>query len=164
LDGTNFNSGRITFYTTEFSFDDLVLEMVKEIHRQNTNHTIEIKLGCADLYSGDRVRISQVISNLLSNAIKYSPDGGNIVIETSKNEQNIIFSISDQGIGINKDEQQKIFQRFYRSVDLKQYAYGGMGLGLFISAEIIKLMGGKLWCESEEGKGSIFHFTLPLGI
>lgn len=162
LDGTNFNDGRIKFYNSEFSFDDLVLELLNEIPSPNNNNTIQIKLGGAGYYSGDRIRVSQVISNLLSNALKYSPDGGEILIETSKNNGNITFSITDQGIGINKDEQQKIFQRFYRSVNLKQYTYGGIGLGLFISGEIIKLMGGKLWCESEEGKGSIFHFTLPL--
>ncbi|MBB5638339.1 two-component sensor histidine kinase [Pedobacter cryoconitis] len=163
LDGTNFNSGRIHLTITEFSFDNLVKKIASEIYISDSKHNIQIELGCRNLYSGDRARIGQVISNLLSNAIKYSPDGGNIFIRTSGNNEKISFSISDQGIGIRKAEQQKIFERFYRSTEIiTQYPYPGMGLGLFISNEIIKLMGGKLWCESQEGQGAIFYFTLPL--
>ncbi|MBB5645799.1 PAS domain-containing sensor histidine kinase [Pedobacter cryoconitis] len=162
LDGTNFNSGRIHVTVTEFGFDNLVKKIVNEIYTSNSKHNIQIELGCINLYNGDKTRIGQVISNLLSNAIKYSPNGGNILIRTSEDNEKISFSISDQGIGIRKAEQQKIFERFYRSIEITRYPYPGMGLGLFISNEIIKLMGGKLWCESEEGKGTIFYFTLPL--
>lgn len=160
LDGTNVNSGKVKFTSTDFSLDELIEEIVTEILIPNKDKKIKLELNCEGFYSGDKARIAQVIYNLLSNALKYSPHGGDIIIKTSKNNNTINFSIKDQGIGISQNEQHKIFHRFYRSLDVENYPYPGIGLGLFIAKEIITLMGGKMWCESEKGKGSTFHFTL----
>jgi signal transduction histidine kinase len=110
----------------------------------------------------DEHRISQVLSNLLTNAIKYSPDGKNVVISTKNDKKEVVVSIQDFGFGIDKEDQQKIFQLFYRTKDKEESKISGFGLGLFISSEIIKKHKGRLWVESEKGKGSIFHFALPL--
>lgn len=107
----------------------------------------------------DRERIRQVLINLITNAIKYSPEAKKVVIRSQKNKNFIQISVQDFGIGIPKTEQLKIFDRFYQSQNHKTYP--GLGLGLYISSEIIKANGGKMWVESDEGKGSTFYFTLP---
>jgi signal transduction histidine kinase len=112
------------------------------------------------LIIGDRQRIEQVLLNLLSNAIKYSPGENLIEVECEKTEKELIIKIRDFGIGIAKEEQLNIFERFYRTKDLSMHI-SGFGLGLYICRDIIRRHYGKIWVEST-GKGSVFHFSLPI--
>ncbi len=110
----------------------------------------------------DKRRIEQVIINLLNNAVKYSPSSNKIIIDIKKGKSNVVMSVKDYGIGINKDDQKKIFKRFYISEENKQNRFFGLGLGLYISSEIIKKHQGRIEVESEKGKGSTFYVTIPL--
>src|SRR6185312_11713728 len=105
------------------------------------------------IYS-DRDRISQVLVNLISNAIKYSPYTDKIVINSSVEDDKIKVCVQDFGVGISKDKKDKVFERFFRASGPGKETYPGLGLGLYITSEIIKRSGGKIWVESTEGKGS----------
>ncbi|KXH80601.1 cell wall metabolism sensor histidine kinase WalK [Sporosarcina sp. HYO08] len=109
----------------------------------------------------DTDKMTQVIDNIISNALKYSPDGGNIRFRIKPLNEMIEVSISDDGMGIPKENVKRIFERFYRADRARSRALGGTGLGLAISKEMIKAHGGEIWAESEEGKGTTISFTLP---
>lgn len=109
----------------------------------------------------DTDKMTQVIDNILNNAIKYSPDGGIITVSMKTTDDQMILSISDQGLGIPKEDLPKIFDRFYRVDKARSRAQGGTGLGLAIAKEIVKQHNGFIWAKSEYGKGSTFTIVLP---
>ena len=109
----------------------------------------------------DTDKMTQVIDNILNNAIKYSPDGGKITVNMKTTDDQMILSISDQGLGIPKEDLPKIFDRFYRVDKARSRAQGGTGLGLAIAKEIVKQHSGFIWAKSEYGKGSTFTIVLP---
>ena len=109
----------------------------------------------------DTDKMTQVIDNILNNAIKYSPDGGKITVNMKTTDDQMILSISDQGLGIPKEDLPKIFDRFYRVDKARSRAQGGTGLGLAIAKEIVKQHNGFIWAKSEYGKGSTFTIVLP---
>lgn len=109
----------------------------------------------------DEDKITQVLYNIISNAMKYSPEGGTISFRTKESEDMITISISDEGVGIPKDNLDKIFDRFYRVDKARTRKLGGTGLGLAIAKEMVNAHGGRIWAESVEGKGTTIHFTLP---
>ena len=109
----------------------------------------------------DTDKMTQVIDNILNNAIKYSPEGGKITVSMKTTDDQMILSISDQGLGIPKEDLPKIFDRFYRVDKARSRAQGGTGLGLAIAKEIIKQHNGFIWAKSEYGKGSTFTIVLP---
>ena len=100
--------------------------------------------------------------NLLTNAIKYSPKTDKILVTTKVKGSSVITGIQDFGIGIAKEYHHKIFERFFRITDMDEKTYPGMGIGLFLSQEIISRHNGKLWVESVKGRGATFYFSLPL--
>jgi two-component system sensor histidine kinase VicK len=110
--------------------------------------------------NADKEKIAQVVNNLVSNAVKYSASGTVVDITCEKHGKNVRISVEDKGIGISKEDLQKLFERYYRVEQNINVA--GFGIGLYLSAEIIGRHGGKIWGESEVSKGSIFHFELPL--
>ena len=127
-----------------------------------TSHEIIIEKNfSADVYA-DRERIAQVLNNLLTNAIKYCPDCKKLVVNGEKNGENVICSVQDFGEGIPENEYDKIFGRFYRISGNNLHTYPGLGLGLYISKEIIEKHHGKIWLQSEIGKGTTFYFSLPI--
>lgn len=109
----------------------------------------------------DTDKMTQVIDNILNNAIKYSPDGGKITVTMKTTDDQMILSISDQGLGIPKQDLPRIFDRFYRVDRARSRAQGGTGLGLAIAKEIVKQHEGFIWAKSEYGKGSTFTIVLP---
>ena len=109
----------------------------------------------------DTDKLTQVIDNIISNALKYSPDGGNIRFGFTVQEKMLKVMVSDDGMGIPKENVTKIFDRFYRVDRARSRAMGGTGLGLAIAKEMIEAHGGKIWAESEEGVGTTIFFTLP---
>ncbi len=107
-------------------------------------------------------RIGQVIANLVTNAIKYSPTSDKVIIRTCIINNEISLSVTDFGIGIAQDKLDKVFEQFYRVSGNMQHTFPGLGLGLYISSEIIKRENGRIWVTSSEGNGSTFWFALPL--
>jgi len=110
---------------------------------------------------GDPDRLGQVFTNLLSNAIKYSPDAKTVEMDLSTSTETVTIRVRDHGIGIPREQRDKILERFYRASGPKQKAIPGLGMGLYIVAEIIKRHGGTITVESAVGKGSTFTVTLP---
>ena len=112
--------------------------------------------------AGDRRRLTEVLENLLHNAIQYTPEGGGILVTVSPGEAEVVFTVSDTGIGIPKADQSRIFERFYRVDVARSREVGGTGLGLSIAKHLVEAHGGRIWVESEVGHGSQFHFTVPI--
>lgn len=109
----------------------------------------------------DQDKFMQVIDNIMNNAIKYSPDGGVITARLLETHNHVILSVSDQGLGISRKDQAKIFDRFYRVDKARSRKQGGTGLGLAISKEVVEALGGRIWVDSQENKGSTFYISLP---
>src|SRR5256885_9268999 len=112
--------------------------------------------------AADRRRLAEVLQNLLDNAMQYTPSGGQIMISASANGTEVIFTVSDTGIGIPRADQSRIFERFYRVDVARSREVGGTGLGLSIAKHLVEVHGGRIWVESEVGQASQFHFTVPI--
>ncbi|BAU54420.1 PAS domain S-box protein [Mucilaginibacter gotjawali] len=162
LDVTKINSGKLQFNNQEFDFNTALEDLLEDLQRTTTKHTIVKKLVPAGLIHGDKERIGQVITNLVTNAIKYSPHSDKIIVYTTINDNELTLCVQDFGIGIAKKNLNKVFEQFYRVSGEMQHTFPGLGLGLYISSEIIKREGGRIWVTSEEGKGSTFCFALPI--
>ncbi len=161
LDVTRIQSGNITLHKELFDFDRVLHETVDGIQAGTQTHRITVQGKTGMHIKADESHIVQVISNLLSNAIKYSPNANDVLVYLSVVSDYLKVSITDRGMGINSEDQKKIFDRFYRVGEIQQ-RFPGMGIGLYVCDQIIKNHGGSLWVNSEEGKGSTFNFTLPL--
>jgi PAS domain S-box-containing protein len=162
LDMSKIKSGSLQLSKEDFSINDMISETIDEI--RHTQPGFDILFSPVKEYTvyADRVRIAQVLINFLTNAIKYSPHFNMVTVKCSVIESNVIVSVIDSGIGISKNDQEKIFQRFYRVEGKDEKTFPGFGIGLFIAAEIIQRHNGQIGVESEPGKGSIFSFSLPL--
>ena len=160
LDISKMQTGKLVYQGETFDLNLLVHEIVE--NKQETTHTHQLLLEDEIQITvfGDRDRIGQVLINLLNNAIKYSPQADQVVVRVTKDHNNAIISVKDFGIGIAKEQQQKIFERFYQVADEKTYP--GLGIGLSISSEIIERHNGQIWVKSERGEGATFYFSLPL--
>lgn len=162
LDASKANSGQLNLTIESFDFNELVKEVTDELQRTTATHTIKLYLANTETINGDRNRLGQVIINLVSNAIKYSPQANEVIITSQSNKDTIKLCVQDFGIGISSSEQPKLFTRFFRVANSKTNTYPGLGLGLYISNEIIKRHSGTIDFKSAEGKGSTFCFTLPV--
>jgi PAS domain S-box-containing protein len=164
LDLSKIESGKLELHKTEFSLADLVEETVQDVRHTTAKHAIIVNSDFEGKIYADKDRISQVILNLLTNAVKYSPDSDSIEVSLEGNKKLTTIQIRDYGIGIDKKDHQKIFERFYRVEGRSEQTYPGFGIGLFIASEIIHRHYGTISVESEKGKGSLFTVTLPVGI
>ncbi|HZR44337.1 MAG TPA: ATP-binding protein, partial [Ktedonobacteraceae bacterium] len=162
LEVTRIESGKLQLRRSSFDFQSLIREMVEDIQRTSTTHTIEMDLSSPIMLTVDRERIGQVLTNLLTNAVKYSPLADRVVVKTREQQGMVITSVQDFGIGIPKEQQSHIFERFYRVEGEQRRTYPGLGLGLYIAAEFVKRHQGIIWLESSEGKGTTFSFSLPI--
>ena len=162
LDLSKIKSGNLYLQKENFNLNKTIVEVIEEISHINLTFKIAF-FGEAEItVCGDRERIGQVLTNFLTNAIKYSPEATDIKVTSIKDNHKIIVSVEDMGIGINKNDQEKIFDRFYRVEGKNEKTFPGFGIGLFICHEIINRHNGKIGVISEPGKGSIFYFTLPV--
>lgn len=162
LDVSKMQAGNLPLRLNSFDFCELVTEIVDEIQRTTTHHTIRTGPIKSKMIYGDRDRIGQVITNLLTNAVKYSPHADSVDVNVHVDTETITLGVQDFGLGIPQEKQEKVFERFYRVEGRKENVYPGLGLGLYISSEIIRRHGGAIWVESVEGEGSTFFFTLPI--
>lgn len=162
LDVSRIQTGKLMLNYEDFRLDNLVSETAESLQGTIKNHQIIIRKKSPVKVHADRFRIYQVLTNLITNAAKYSSDNKDIAIELRKDGNKVVVSVIDNGIGIDKDKQKKIFEKLYQVTDSKERTFPGLGMGLFISKEIISRHKGQIWVESEKGKGSIFSFSLPL--
>lgn len=162
LDTSKIASGKLDFRNGVYDADPIIDNAVDIIRQTYPSHAI-IKTGLANakIY-GDQLRIEQVILNYLTNAIKYSPNSSEILFDVSRlSDDEVLINITDSGIGIPKDKQADLFSKFYR-VEESSNRFQGLGMGLYICAEIIKRHHGRYGVDSEPGRGSSFYFTLPV--
>lgn len=162
LDITKIEIGKFTYKNDIFNVDDLVKEVVAHQKMISPNRIVQVVGHTKKTISADKYRIRQVIVNLLTNAIKYSPDNKDITLKLKEQKDLIYISVKDHGIGITKDEQGRIFDRYYQTKNVQKKRSEGLGLGLYITNQIVKHHHGKIWVESKLGKGSTFFVTLPV--
>jgi two-component system CheB/CheR fusion protein len=160
LEVTKIQAGKLELKKTRFILDDLIKECCDDLQLQSDSHSLIIEGEKIIAVYADRNRMEQVIINLLSNAVKYSPGQEKVTITVSSHNREIKIAITDFGIGIPKDKLPFLFDRFYRVDDTSQ-RYSGLGLGLYISAEIVRRHDGVIGIESRPGEGSTFWFTIP---
>jgi two-component system sensor histidine kinase KdpD len=146
------------------SIDNLIANAMEDMQQKAQSYKFALKSPKSlPLVEADPRRIRQVIDNLLGNAIKYSPDGTEISVICEVDDQSLAVHVKDQGVGIAANEIDKIFERFYQAASgTSSHKAGGVGLGLAICKGIIEAHKGRIWAQSELGKGSVFTFTLPL--
>jgi PAS domain S-box-containing protein len=154
-------SGKFQLSIESFDLNELVHEITGDMQLVSVNHTILVEESAPVFINADRERIAQVITNFLNNAVKYSPHNKYISVKIERTNGFVKVSVADKGIGISADEHKKIFERFYRAKAHTNTTFSGFGIGLYISAEIVRRHGGEIGVKSEEGKGSVFYFTLP---
>ena len=160
---------RIEQASTTVRHDEVLVPPLVEasMHRLRTfaerQEVILIELVPDDLppVRGDEEQLDQLLMNLLHNAIKFSPEGGTVTITTDEHPDGVVISVRDQGVGIPRKDQARVFERFYKVDRARQRGQGGTGLGLAIARHIAEAHGGRIWLQSEEGKGSTFSFSLP---
>jgi PAS domain S-box-containing protein len=162
LDVSRLESGKLQIDHQRFDLAALVAEVQEEATVAFTSHVITFAPVKETYINGDREKIGQVFNNLINNAVKYSPSGTTIQVSCTRTAAGVQVSVQDEGLGIQAAELPLLFDRYYRVKEVEAKHIAGFGIGLYLCAEIIKQHGGKIWAESERGKGSIFHFTLPI--
>lgn len=155
-------SGKLELRKKKFELDKLISGVVGDFQYTSQSHMVEYQGNTGINLYADRDRIAQVLVNLISNAIKYSPNADTVVVSAHKEGDFVAISVQDFGLGIPKEEQDKIFDRFFRVKGIVGKDISGLGLGLYISKEIINQHKGIINVESTEGKGSKFTFLLPI--
>ncbi|MBE9602278.1 PAS domain-containing protein [Pedobacter sp. MC2016-24] len=161
LNVSRLESGKIHIDRHNFDMAALLKELEEEFNMTVASHQIFFAPVGEILVDADRDKIGQVINNFISNALKYAPSGSRIDIACEKNNNWVQLSVRDEGLGIKKEDQQKLFERFYRVKD-QPSTISGFGIGLYLCAEVIHRHEGKIWVESEIGQGSTFYFSLPV--
>lgn len=164
LDITKMQKGGLIRNESAFNFNDFVKEVVDDMQKTTVTHQIIDNLNADIEIQGDKDKLSQVLDNLISNATKYSPAADKIIVSTQIVKDGVQLSVQDFGIGISIEGQKRVFEQFYRVAGENQSTFQGMGIGLYICAEIIKKEGGNIWVESTGGKGSVFYVWLPVDL
>jgi len=162
LDLDRIEAGRLTLNLEPSSINVLLNEAVARARASSAKHVFVCDFDSRDpVVQCDPDRIAQIITNLLSNSIKYSPEGGEVVVASRARDGHVDVSVKDHGVGIAPEFVKRLFSRYER-YEKTSGKIIGTGLGLAITRQIVELHGGKIWADSEQGKGSDFHFTLPL--
>ena len=159
-DVTKVNSGNFVLEISEFNFIDMIKEAIDTIEVLQPDYNIIINGDGNIFVKGDRYRLIQVVTNYLSNGIKYSNGNTDVILTVQQQQDAITVSVKDEGLGISPNHLPYIFERFFRAEKTKNLE--GIGLGLYLCRQIISAHNGKVWAESEEGKGSVFYFSIPV--
>jgi PAS domain S-box-containing protein len=164
LNITRIESGNVTITLKDVNLERLAEEVIKEHSLAATDKEIEMKLECGSKtlqpIQTDALLFKEVISNLVSNAIKYTPNGGNVTICIKNRRYDVLMSVQDTGMGIPKYSQEHIFTKFFRAHNVVKQETSGTGLGLYLVKGLVDALGGKIWFESHENKGTIFYVAL----
>lgn len=154
--------GKVKLKKENINFKRIIESVLKKLRNEIQRKKIKVYFDKKDaVVWADADKLKQVLFNLLDNAIKYNSVGGRVDIEIKKRKSDVLFSISDTGIGIPKNQQKRIFTKFFRTNNAITIHTEGNGLSLYLTKAYIESHGGKIWVESELGKGSTFYFTLP---
>lgn len=162
LNISRLESGKMLIEKEWFDFEALIREIADESAVTATTHVINFELCQPVVVNADRDQINSVVSNLISNAVKYSPKGTTIQIVCKAEDNKVTVSVKDEGVGIKSEDAGKIFERYYRVEGSQTRHISGFGIGLYLSAEIIRRHEGEIWVESTPEQGSTFYFSLPL--
>ena len=166
LDVARIEEGNYLYKPVFTDIEPIVKFVIGSLKKESDDRNLEVEFkGSSDKLPKVKVDIEKirlVIQNLLENAIKYTKPGGKIEVSLKRSDNNVEFLIKDSGVGISQDQQNRIFTKFFRAANVVRMETDGSGLGLFIAKNIVEAHGGNIWFESEEGKGTIFHFTLPI--
>lgn len=161
LDVSKINAGRLEYNMEPINLTDLLKSCIENAKHVFPSFEFAYDLDGEVMVNGNAERLEQVVMNLLNNAVKYSPVSRTVIVKASQNDNNVRVYVTDFGIGLSDKQQKRIFERFYRVED-KKYMSSGLGMGLYISQEIIKHHNGKIGVQSELGQGSTFYFDLPI--
>jgi two-component system, sensor histidine kinase and response regulator len=172
LDFSKIEAGKLELEEMDFTLRDFLVDSLKimagKAHEKGLDLTYRVSANVRDALIGDQVRLRQVLLNLIGNAIKFSDEGeivATVELENhSQDKETLHFTVRDSGIGIPKEKQGSIFFPFQQADGSTSRRFGGTGLGLAVSRQLVELMGGKIWVESKSGEGSTFHFTARFGI
>lgn len=160
LDISKIEAGKLSFHMETFDLSEMVLDVVETFHFSSQTHTIFVNNTQGDYrVEADRQRMEQVMINLITNAIKYSPDANNVHVTLESSPLEVSVQVKDEGMGMSRDQQDKVFARFYQVEGTSKMA--GLGLGLYLSKEIIDRHGGHIGVNSQLGAGSTFYFSVP---
>lgn len=162
LDVSKINAGKMEYAQEMVDLDALLRETVDVLQQTHETHALVLRGATHATLIGDKERLAQVFINLISNAIKYSPFADTVEIDLCASAEMAAVQVRDHGIGIPQEQRKKIFERFYRAVDSNMKAFPGLGMGLYIAAEIVQRHQGTITVDSEEGKGSTFRVVFPL--
>ena len=165
LDLSKVEAGQVELEVGSFSLREALERGVVMVRERATKNGVRLSLELdpqVDLVEGDERRIRQVVFNLLSNAVKFTPQGGRVDVSAAKENGEVVVAVTDTGPGISSDDQARIFEEFQQAKASNGERPEGTGLGLALSRSLVELHGGRIWVESEPGKGSTFTFTLPV--
>jgi PAS domain S-box-containing protein len=166
LDVTRIEEGRYLYKTELVEIEKVIESVVDSLKEFAKRKEIELKFEKPEeklpKIKLDKEKIGLAIQNLIENAITYTLPGGRVTVSLKRVKKEVEISVSDTGIGIPKDQQKRVFSKFFRGSNAMRMETRGTGLGLYITKNIIEAHGGEIWFESEEGKGTTFHFTLPI--
>ena len=162
LDVSRIETGRLEIRREPIAWPHFVYDVVQRHHTAVSDRRFHVSVPDeGKVVTGDRDRLEQVLGNLLENAVKYSPEGSDVTVTVEDRGDNLVTAVCDRGIGIPADELNQVFERFHRGRQVSSTNYGGLGLGLYITKQIIERHGGSIWVESKEGHGTTFYFALP---
>jgi two-component system phosphate regulon sensor histidine kinase PhoR len=162
LDLSRVQWGELDLQYSSFYLTDVLAERVRLAQVSAEQHTIFLDIQTQDSrIVADQLRVGQVIGNILDNAIKFSPPSRQVTVKLQEQDNEYLISIIDQGIGINPEYLDRIFERFYRVRNTASRQYAGIGMGLFVAKAIVEAHGGSIGFSSNPGTGSKFYFTLP---
>ncbi|WP_239014944.1 sensor histidine kinase [Archangium violaceum] len=163
LDASRIEAGRLALHFEPTRLDAIVERALTVMDAERGQHRIDYSHPEEPVpIRGDPYRLEQVIANLLENALKYSPGDSTVRVTMDVRGDFALLSVADEGIGIPRDQQEQLFERYFRARNVSVTSYGGLGLGLYISRDIVERHGGRIWVESEVGRGSTFYVALPL--
>jgi signal transduction histidine kinase/PAS domain-containing protein len=165
LDVSRIETGRLEIRREPIQWSTFVRDVVHRHHTAVSDRRFHLDVpDNVKVVMGDRDRLEQVLGNLLENAVKYSPDGSEIFVNVRDDSDQLVTAVCDRGIGIPADEIGLVFERFHRGRQVSSTNYGGLGLGLYITKQIVERHGGAITVESTEGVGTTFQFTLPVTV
>ena len=162
LNVARLEAAKLVLDKTRFSLSALIAEVAKEMDLVVSTHSFTLQLQTGVEVEADKDKIWSVVNNLVSNAVKYSPEGKSVAISCNINGPNAQVSVCDKGVGLGPVDKEQVFDRYFRVENSHTRHIAGFGIGLYLSAEIIRRHHGEIWVESELGQGAVFHFTLPL--
>jgi len=162
LDISRMQTGHLAYQMEAIDLDELIYKTVENVQITTTTHHFILEGSSQADILGDKDRLEQVFINLFTNAVKYSPEADKVIVRLAHEQEMAVVSVQDFGIGIDPSHHQKIFERFYQITDPEERTYPGLGIGLYISMQIIEQHHGQISVQSRKGEGSTFSVALPL--